>query len=77
MKKKKAQQIHFFHRCLQRIGFVLDENNLIKKIQSGELDFIKRQSNRVTIWRYYVKDKSYQVVYDKVRKQVITVLEEG
>ena len=72
--KKKAIRIHFQHRSIERAGVLLNEKDLINKIQNGELEFIERQSNRVTVFRYHHKEKTLRLVYDKTRKQIITVL---
>ena len=72
--KKKAIKTHFQRRSLERIVVLLDEKDLIKKIQNNELEFIEKQSNRVTVFRFCYQDKVYRLVYDKTRKQIITVL---
>ena len=74
--KKEAQKIHFIQRCAQRIGVLLDDKEIVRKIQNNELDFIRRDSHRVTIWRLNFMEKNYKVVYDKLRKQIITIYEE-
>jgi hypothetical protein len=73
--KKKAQQIHFSRRAIQRHGITAGENTqseIIKQIQSGKATFIKRQSLRVTIWEVEVRGQKIKAVYDKDRKQVVT-----
>ena len=72
--KRKAVKAHFQRRSLERIGFLLDEKELIKKIQNNELEFIERQSNRVTVFKYERGGKFYRLIYDKARKQIITIL---
>lgn len=72
--KKKTVKKHFFRRSLERVGVLLDENDLIRKIQNHELEFVERQSNRKTVFRIEYNSKKYRIVYDKVRKQIITVL---
>lgn len=72
--KKKTVKKHFFKRSLERVGVLLDENDLIRKIQNHELEFVERQSNRKTVFRLEYHDKKYRIVYDKVRKQIITIL---
>jgi hypothetical protein len=72
--KKKALKAHFERRSIERIGVLLNEKELIKKIQANELEFVERQSNRVTVFRYKFKGENYRLVYDKTRKQIITVL---
>lgn len=76
MKKTKShnQKKHFYRRNLERIGVILDEVELVKKIQSGRLQFLQRQSNRVTVWLYEFLDKQYKVIYDNRTKNVVTVI---
>ena len=63
-------------RTLQRVGQVLNQKELIWKIQNGELEFIERQSNRVSLFRYVINGTAYKIVYDRQRKQVVTILYE-
>lgn len=72
--KKKAVKKHFFRRSLERVGVLLDENDLIRKIQNHELEFVEHQSNRKTVFRLEYNGQKYRIVYDKVRKQIITIL---
>lgn len=74
--KKEAQRHHFEMRTLQRVGQVLNQKELIWKIQNGELEFIERQSNRVSLFRYVINGTAYKIVYDRQRKQVVTILYE-
>lgn len=75
--KRKAIKSHFQRRSLERIGVLLDDKELVKKIQANELEFVERQSNRVSVFRYKFREKSYRLVYDKTRKQIITILFES
>ena len=72
--KKRAIKTHFQYRSIERVGVLLNEKELINKIQKGELEFVERQSNRVTVFRYAYKNSIFRLVYDKIRKQIITVL---
>jgi len=72
--KQKNIKAHFQRRSIERIGVLLDEKELVKKIQNNELEFVERQSNRVTVFRYEYNGELYRLVYDKTRKQIITVL---
>lgn len=72
--KKKAIKAHFERRSIERIGVLLDEKELVKKIQANQLEFVERQSNRVTVFRHSFNGETYRLVYDKLRKQIITVL---
>lgn len=73
--KKENQVFHFQNRCIQRLGKLIDRKELIRRIQDNELELIRRDSNRVTVWKYMFEDKPYTVVYDKLRKQVVTIYE--
>lgn len=75
--KRKAIKSHFQRRSLERIGVLLDDKELVKKIQANELEFVERQSNRVSVFRYKFYEKSYRLVYDKTRKQIITIFFEN
>ena len=72
--KQKNIKAHFQRRSIERIGVLLDEKELVNKIQNNELEFVERQSNRVTVFRYEYNGEQYRLVYDKTRKQIITVL---
>ena len=74
--KKKNVKMHFRRRSLERVGVVLDEHALIKKIQSHNLEFVYSQSNRRKVYRTEFMGKSYLVIYDKERKQLITIFPE-
>lgn len=85
--KGKQQYLHFKKRCLNRIGFELSKttyDELIKCIQSDDpdpeikerynLEFIQKQSNRVSEYRITVLNKKYRIVYDKKTKRIVTIL---
>jgi hypothetical protein len=77
MKKETSIRIHAARRCVQRKGFVLSKrihNGLVSVIKRNEAKFIRRQSNRVTVWEVIFEDINYRVVYDKNRKLIVTVL---
>lgn len=74
--KTRAESNHFTIRCLQRLGYIPNQEVIIKAIQNGELTFYDRQSNRVTRWLWVdpVNNMECIIPYDKERKQVITVI---
>ena len=72
--KSSAERYHFQTRCLQRLGFLVDYDEIIKLIQKNKLTLHSRQSNRVTRWIWEHQGKKYIVVYDKERKQLVTIL---
>lgn len=79
MSKKKDVEKHFAIRCVQRLGYIPDYKELVKKIQRQELRFVCRQSNRVTLWSWKcpINNIDCLLPYDKDRKQIITVLFEN
>lgn len=76
MNKKQTVDRHFAIRCLQRIGHIPDDKELVLKIQQGNLNFYDRQSNRLTRWEWtdHITQKPCLLVYDKTRKQLVTIL---
>lgn len=80
MKKKKSQRLHFRRRALERVGFAIGERairEMVRRIQEGEATFVRRQSNRVTLWEVEVPEedgRKVRCVYDKRTKEIVTVL---
>jgi len=77
--KKSARQLatHAFVRAAQRYDVYLDEDEqtrIVEEIQSGECEFIERQSKTRTLWRVTVSGRELGVVYDKPRKSLVTVI---
>lgn len=74
--KKRAQDNHFSLRCLERLGYIPNKNQIIDDIQTGKLQFLDRESNRITRWLWIdpLTKKECIIPYDKERKQVITVM---
>lgn len=70
MTKTKAERSHFNTRCLERLGSTCKQKDLRRLLREGKLEFVERQSNRVTVWR---KD-DVVFVYDKNRKTFVTAL---
>lgn len=75
--KKKAQKIHAKRRALQRYSIELNKSlhkDWIHQIQNGVAKFVERQSNRISVYEILVEGKIIPVVYDKIRKNIVTVL---
>ena len=68
--KKKAEQSHFVRRCVERLGIPYGQRHLLDLLHGGNLEFVERQSNRITLWK---KDDAV-FVYDKSRKIFVTAL---
>jgi len=77
MSKTKALVRHAKIRARERYGISLDENkmrSIVRKIQMGHATFLKKQSNRVSIYLIEVDGQMMRVVYDKLRKVLVTCL---
>lgn len=72
--KKTYLQKHFFQRSVERVGVYLNTKEIINEIQNNKLEFLERKSKRVTLWKYNYKDTVYKVVYDKHRKELVTII---
>lgn len=74
--KKNSEDFHFAKRCIERIGYVPDTKEIVKQIQKNELEFIERQSNRITLFKWVepITKTNCHVVYDKQRKRLVTIL---
>lgn len=80
MPNKKTPKIlnaHAKQRAKERYGVDLnhdDRNKIVGMIQKNEAEFVGKQSNNRTLWRVSYQDKSLNVVYDKARNSMCTVL---
>ena len=75
--KHYAQQQHFKNRFKERIGIEVDTKSIkemIFKIQKGSARFVKKRSNRVKVFEVDYKSQKIWLVYDKIRKNLVTVL---
>jgi len=76
-RKEVAQRFHAKKRARQRYGIDLPtvvQAAIVKRIQRGQGRWLKTQSNRVTHWAVEWEGQTIPVVYDKIRKQIVTVL---
>jgi hypothetical protein len=79
--KQSAEYLHAKRRALERYGVRLDKDSYLKlcrAIQEGNGTFLGRQSHRLTVWRLNVPNGDgcvqIPVVYDKLRKRIVTCL---
>ena len=70
MTKTKSERAHFTRRCIERLGIHYGQRQLLNLLHGGNLEFVEKQSNRITLWK---KDNSV-FVYDKSRKTFVTAL---
>lgn len=75
---KKRQRIHVARRSLQRYGKSLSaktQDVMAQLIRAGKGKFVRRGSNRVSIWDLDFNGLTYRLVYDKHTKQLASVLD--
>ena len=81
-KQKKARDLkrHFAMRCIQRVGFPIDEVALKKRLVANALTLTRRESNVKTHF-LVPKDmlpngfpREIEAVYDSKRHEFVTVL---
>ena len=77
--KKYSQREHAKVRFMERLGVFPEKSDfedMIGQIHDGRAEFISRDSNRVTKWWVSFREKRIAVVYDKQRKEIVTVLKD-
>lgn len=80
LSKKKAQEIHARKRAAERFGVHLTheaEREILDKITNGKATFIKKESNRVSLFGVIFAGKETVVVYDRARKTIVTLMPRG
>lgn len=80
-KKTRADlQLHFHLRCMERLGIIVHADELKKRMQTGNLKFVRKESNTKSHFLIpkdmLPRDFTRRVVavYDSVRHQFVTVL---
>src|SRR5271169_6644645 len=80
MAEKKTPKIlnaHAKKRAEERYGLNLNKearHEIVSMIQTNQAEFVGKQSNNRTLWRVSYQDQSLNVVYDKARNTMCTVL---
>lgn len=77
--KQAAERLHANRRCRERYGFSLNDarhRTICAMIHEGsrECVFLERQSLRISLFAVFLEEAWLPVVYDRVRKTVVTVL---
>lgn len=75
--KKQAQFKHAKERFIERCGINIGKKGLTfikKRIQQEQGVFVKKNSNRISVWDVLYLNETYRVLYDKQRKSIVTVL---
>jgi len=75
--KQKAQRVHAKRRAKSRYGLDFTKEvrrSFTQKIQNNKAKFLYGQSRRVSIFEIVHDEKTYKVVYDKLRGEIVTFL---
>ena len=75
--KRKDQQRHARNRAMERLGLNIGANSqdeIVRMIQQGECTFVRKDSNRVSVFDVEFKQETLRVVYDKQRKSLATIM---
>jgi len=76
--KLVAQVNHAKRRAYQRFGIRLTHAeyiDMIRQIKKGSAKFVRRQSNRVSVFEVWLPDlTTAHAVYDKQRHTIVTLL---
>ena len=78
--KLRCQKKHCKQRFMERFGFSPNDQefqDMILQIQTGQAEHVETQSCRVTIFKVIIRELKVVVAYDKVRKQLATVMFDG
>jgi len=78
-KRKKKQVKHAYRRAKERYNFDIKEHEylvLVKQIQNQQAKFIQATSNRAKVFEVNLGDRKFRVVYDNIRKSIVTFLPE-
>lgn len=65
---------------VERFGIPVGDETLrqvVLAIQQGKAKFIKRQTNRITVFELLIHEQMARVVYDSHRKEIVTILRPG
>jgi hypothetical protein len=76
-KTSKILNAHAKKRAAERYDLALNKDarrEIVQKIQTNQAEFVAKQSNNRSLWRVDFQDRSLNVVYDKQRSTLCTVL---
>src|SRR5271168_2460258 len=76
-KTPKILNAHAKKRAAERYHIDLNRDarqEIVRKIQHNEAEFVGKQSNNRSFWRVQYQNESLNVVYDKARSTMCTVL---
>ncbi len=76
-KTSKILNAHAKKRAEERYGLNLNKearHEIVQMIQTNQAEFVGKQSNNRSLWRVQYQEHSLNVVYDKARSTMCTVL---
>jgi hypothetical protein len=74
--KRKMEYSHLKTRSKERLGLDINRKDNVQMrnlIQKGEALFLEKESQRVSTFYMRYEGKEFVAVYDKHRKQIVTV----
>lgn len=76
--KTQSQMKHAIRRAHERFDVTIFPHHLfemVRKIQQGEVGFVRKQSHRISVWEVELPDGIMaQAIYDNQRKMIVTFL---
>lgn len=78
--KSKQIRSHAKKRAKTRFSLYLTEEKekeIIRDILGSKYKFIEKDSNTISIYETVINDKICHIVYNKKRKQIVTLFEPG
>ncbi len=75
--KRRDQQRHAQQRALARTGLNIGQRQqdaIVDKIRTGEAVFVRKESNRISVFDVEYEETTLRVVYDKQRKSLATIM---
>ena len=75
--KEWSQNRHARKRFQQRFGVILTKDlktRILNLIHKGYASFVEKQSNRISLFDIEVEGQKIRVVYDKIRKNIVSAL---
>lgn len=76
-KTPKVLNAHAKKRAEERYGLNLNKHarrEIVQMIQSNKAEFVAKESNNRSLWRVSYENQSLNVVYDRLRSTMCTVL---
>ena len=75
--KRRNQIKHARNRFQKRFDIRLNDNQynqIVNRVKKGRASFVRRQSNRISLWDLDFEGQRIRVVYDKKTAAIVTAL---